>query len=105
MARRNILTVRLNDSELASVKKLAGDLESPIAEVWRRLLLTVRVLYDSELMLSDALRPSKRTAKIFRLLKRDGDIPLYQAIKRIPELLDLLKAKEMLRALERSKKS
>lgn len=105
MARHNILTVRLNDSELAAVRKLAKDLGTPVAEVWRRLLTTVRVLYDSDLMLSDALRPGKQTAKIFRLLKRDGDIPVYEAIKPIPELLDLLKAKEMLRALEISKKS
>lgn len=102
--RRNILTVRLNDSELATVKGLANDLGVPVAEVWRRLLTTVRVLYDSDLELGDALRVSERTMHIHRLLKKEGDIPLYNAIKPIPELIKILEAKEMLKALERSKR-
>lgn len=104
MRRRNILTVRLDDTELASVKKLANDLDVPVAEVWRRLLTTVRVLYDSDLELGDALKVSKATMGIHRLLKKDGDIPLHEAIKPIPELIRILEAKETIRALEGSKK-
>lgn len=103
MARHNILTVRLDDSELVAVKKLAADLEVPVAEVWRRLLFTVRVLYDSDLMLGDALRVSQRTMRVHRLLGKGGDIPLYEAIKPIPELIKILEAKDTIRVLERSK--
>ncbi|NVM57020.1 MAG: hypothetical protein HWN51_02720 [Desulfobacterales bacterium] len=103
--RRNILTVRLDDSELVTVKKLANDLGVPVAEVWRRLLITVRVLYDSDLMLGDALRVSESTMGVHKLLKKDGDIPLYDAIKPIPELIRILEAKETIKVLEESKKS
>lgn len=103
--RRNILTVRLDDSELATVKKLANDLEVPVAEVWRRLLTTVRVLYDSDLMLGDALRVSESTMGVHKLLEKDGDIPMYDAIKPIPELIRILEAKETIKVLEKSKRS
>jgi hypothetical protein len=65
--------------------------------------MTIRVIYDSDLTLSDALVLNSRTAKMHRLLK-DGDIPLYEAIRPIPDLIRVLEAKETIRALEKSKR-
>lgn len=96
---------RITEREAREISDLSDKMEVSESEVWRRVLMTIRVIYDSDLSLLDALVLNNRTAKIHRLLKRSDDIPLYEAIKPIPELIKILEAKETIRALKASKRS
>lgn len=103
MQRRHNVNFRVSDAELAEIGRIAEHWGVPQSEVWRRLLTTVKVLYDSELTLSDALKPDKRTKKIMELLEKIGDPPLYEVMKPIPELIRILDAKEVMRMVKSDK--
>ncbi len=104
MRLRNNENFRVSDSERAEIERLAKEWGTPRSEVWRRLLMTVRVLYDSDLMLSDLVKINDSTFEIQQLLAQGHDLPLHQAMRPIPQLVDILRAKETLGSLERSKK-
>lgn len=94
---------RTSDAERKEIARMAGEWEVPRSEVWRRLLMTVRVLFDSDLMLSDVLKIDDKTFEIQQLLAKGHDLPLHQAMRPVPQLADILRAKETLSSLERSK--
>lgn len=98
--RRVFVGFRITEDEREQVKRWSKDMGVTSTEVWRRLLLTIRVLYDSNMTLSDALRINKKTIKIYQLLSDEGDVPLYMAIKPIPEMIDILRVKETWEALK-----
>ena len=103
MARRNLLAIRVSDEELAHVRSMSKDWGVSQSEVWRRLLLTVRVLFSTELMLSDVLKINDRTFGIQQLLARGHDLPMHVAMRSIPELIRILEAKETMRSIEKTK--
>lgn len=94
---------RISGAERAEIVRMAKQWSVPRSEVWRRLLMTVRVLFDSDLLLSDSLRIDDKTFEIQQLLARGHDLPLHEAMRPIPQLVDILRAKETLSSLERSK--
>ena len=87
--RKNVTTIRLNDDELEAVESLANRLGISQSELWRRLLITVKVLYDSKLKLRDALKEDEELKNIREILKR-SDLTLARALKPIPEILKKL---------------
>lgn len=95
------MNFRVSDAEFAEIRRIAEHWGVPHSEVWRRLLATVKVIYDSDLTLCDALKPDKRTAKIASLLAKIGDPPLYEVMRPIPELIKILDAKEVMRMVGR----
>jgi len=100
--KRNV-NFRISDSQYLEIERLAEQMGVSHSEVWRRLLLTVHVLYSPDLTLSDVLRSNEETEKIHELLAQGYDLPLHEALKSIPELVEIIKAKETLAALEREK--
>jgi hypothetical protein len=94
---------RVSDDEHREIARMAKEWGVPRSEVWRRLLLTVRVLYDSDLMLSDVLKIDDKTFEIHQLLAEGHDLPLHEAMRPVPQLADILRAKETLSSLARSK--
>jgi len=94
---------KVSDEELREIERLAEQMEVSRSEVWRRLLLTVRVLYSPDLTLADVLRNNEKTEEIHELLAQGHDLPLHEALRSIPELIEIIKAKETLKALEREK--
>ena len=87
LRRKHVMTVRVDDVEKEVVESLANDLGVSVSEVWRRLLVTVAVLYSDNLLLRDALREIKELEGVHRVLKRDNvNIILSDALKSIPEL-------------------
>jgi len=91
MRRKHIMTVRVDDVEREVIESLAKDLGVSRSEVWRRLLVTVAVIYSESLSLKDALRDIKDLEGVHRVLKNEGvDIALSDALKSIPELGHLL---------------
>jgi len=100
--KRNV-NFRISDDQYSEIERLAEQMGVSRSEVWRRLLLTVRVLYSPDLTLSDVLRNNEETEKIHELLARGHDLPLHEALRSIPELIEIIKAKETLEALEREK--
>ena len=103
MRRRHNENFRVSDAELAEVERIAKQWGTPRSEVWRRLLMTVKVIYDEELTLRDALQVNKKTFKLHKFLEK-GDIPLYEAIRPVPELIRILDAKEIMKTVGRSKR-
>jgi len=94
---------RVSDDQYSEIERLAEQMGVSRSEVWRRLLLTVRVLYSPDLTLADVLRNNEKTEKIHELLAQGYDLPLHEALRSIPELIEIIKAKETLEALEREK--
>lgn len=105
MQRKHNVNFRVSDVELAEIRRIAERWGVPHSEVWRRLLTTVKVLYNSDLTLSDALKPDERTLKIMKFLEKIGDPPLYKVMKSIPELIRILDAKEIMRMVRRGKRA
>jgi len=102
--RRNIVSIRLTDEELKSVKQMAEDMGITMAELWRSFRLTVQVLFSSDLSLSDALQINDDTIEIHKLLATEKDPPLHKAIRPIPELMDIIRAKETLSKVEEERR-
>jgi len=100
--KRNV-NFRISDEQHSEIERLAEQMGVSRSEVWRRLLLTVRVLYSPDLTLADVLRNNEKTEKIHELLAQGHDLPLHEALRSIPELVKIIKAKETLKALEREK--
>jgi antitoxin component of RelBE/YafQ-DinJ toxin-antitoxin module len=91
LRRKHVMTVRVDDVEKEIVESMASDLGVSVSEVWRRLLVTVAVLYSNNLLLSDALREIKELEGVHRVLKNGGvSITLSDALKSIPELGHIL---------------
>jgi len=87
MRRKHTMTVRVDDVEREVIESLARDLGVSRSEVWRRLLVTVAVIYSENLPLKDALRDIKELEGVHRILKRKKiNITLSDALKSIPEL-------------------
>jgi len=100
--KRNV-NFRISDEQHSEIERLAEQMGVSRSEVWRRLLLTVRVLYSPDLTLADVLRNNEKTEEIHELLAQGHDLPLHEALRSIPELVKIIKAKETLKALEREK--
>ena len=86
LKRENITTIRLSDEELEAVNSLAKRMGISQSELWRRLLITVKVLYDGKLKLRDALKEDGELKGVHKILKR-SDLTLARALKPIPEIL------------------
>lgn len=91
---------RISDAERAEIERMAREWGVSRSSVWRKLLMTVKVLYDSDLMLSDALKIDDRTLEVHQLLAQGHDLPLHQAIRPIPNLIKILEAKSVMKTLE-----
>jgi len=91
-----IHTLRISPIEDSIITDLAKKLEVSKAEVWRRLLWTVRVLFSDYLLLERALK-----ARNF-----PEGVTLADALKSIPELMDemLRRQEEILRAERKGKR-
>jgi len=94
---------KVGDEELREIERMAEEWDCSRSEVWRRLLYTIRVLYSSDLMLSDVLQVNDETKEIHKLLAQGHDMPLYEAMRPVPELDRILKAKAVMDELEKSK--
>ncbi|MFQ6077434.1 MAG: ribbon-helix-helix protein, CopG family [Candidatus Bathyarchaeia archaeon] len=87
MRRRHTMTVRVDDTELEIIESMAKDLGVSRSEVWRRLLVTVAVLYSNNLPLKDSLRNVKELEGVHQVLKNQNvTMTLSDALKSIPEL-------------------
>jgi len=90
--RRNIETIRLSDVEKEIIENFAKDLGVSRSEVWRRMLTHLWVLYQEDLTLDEALRDVDELSKVHEVLK-GLNIPLYKALKTVPELIEVLRKK------------
>jgi hypothetical protein len=85
------MTIRVDDIEKEIIESLAKDLGVSVSEVWRRLLVTVTVLYSDNLLLKDALREIKELEGVHRVLKQENiNITLSDALKSLPELAHIV---------------
>lgn len=92
MRRRNIETIRLSDAEREIIENFARELGVSRSEVWRRMLTHLWVLYQEDLTLDEALRNTDELAEVHEVLK-GTNIPLYKALKSVPELIEILRRK------------
>jgi len=94
MRRRHIMTVRVDDAEKEIIESMAADLGVSRSEVWRRLLVTVAVLYSDNLPFKDALRNMKELEGIHKVLEEQNvTLTLSDALKSVPELGHILNRK------------
>jgi len=84
------MTIRVSDIEYDMICELSKELGVSKAEVWRRLLWTVRVLYSSYLPVNRAFKSVPDSG---------GRITLADALKPIPVLFD-----EVLEEIEKSRR-
>jgi len=101
--KRNV-NFRVDENEWREIERMARQWGCPHSEVWRRLLYTVRVIYSPDLMLSDVLQVNDETIEIHKLLARGRDMPLHRAMRSIPELARILRAKETFDLIEKEKR-
>jgi len=92
LRRRNIETIRLSDAEREIIENFARELGVSRSEVWRRMLTHLWVLYQEDLTLDEALRNTDELAEVHEVLK-GTNIPLYKALKSVPELIEILRRK------------
>jgi len=92
LRRRNIETIRLSDAEREIIENFARELGVSRSEVWRRMLTHLWVLYQEDLTLDEALTNTDELAKVHEVLK-GTNIPLYKALKSVPELIEILRRK------------
>lgn len=81
MVKNNAIPVRFDDIEYDSIVKLSKDIGISKAEVIRRMFWTVRVLFSNQISLKDFM---KNVDDI------DGNMPLADALKNIPELINII---------------
>lgn len=93
------MNFRVSEAELSEIKRISEQWGTPCSEVWRRLLTTVKVLYDSDLTLSDALAPSRWSFRLVKQINKLGDKPLHEVMRPIPELIKILDAKRVMASL------
>jgi len=92
LRRRNVETIRLSDAEREIIENFARELGVSRSEVWRRMLTHLWVLYQEDLTLDEALTNTDELAKVHEVLK-GTNIPLYKALKSVPELIEILRRK------------
>jgi hypothetical protein len=81
------MTIRVDDVEFEVLESMAKDLGVSKSEVWRRLLVTVAVLYSDNLLLRDALQNVRELEGVHRVLQEQNvTLSLSAALKSIPEL-------------------
>jgi len=81
--KRHTVTLKVDDYEYEIIKDIAESFESTKGEAVRRALWVFRVLYDRNLRVKDALKPSAFEGDI-------GDKALFEILKPIPELSAVL---------------
>lgn len=92
MRRKHIETIRLSDAEHEIIGNFAKELGISRSEVWRRMLTHLWVLYQEDLTLDEALKDTDELAGVHKVLK-GVNMPLYKALKSVPELIELMKRK------------
>ena len=92
MRRRHVETIRLSDEEREIIENFARELDVSKSEVWRRMLAHLWILYQEELSLDDALKDTDELVRVHEVLK-GTNIPLYKALKSVPELVEILRRK------------
>lgn len=81
MPRNYVKTIRLNRIENQIIEKLANDLHVSEAEVWRRMLWTIRTIFSSYLPARQAIGT----------VVDDGREPsLADMLKPVPELMNII---------------
>jgi hypothetical protein len=93
MRRRHVETIRLSDEEREVVENFAKDLGISRSEVWRRMLTHLWILYQEELSLDEALKDTAELVRVHEVLRTGTNIPLYKALKSVPELVEILRRK------------
>lgn len=81
MTKNHIIPVRFDDIEYENITQLSEDIKISKAEVIRRMFWTVRVLFSNQISLKEFM---KNVDEI------DGNLPLSDALKNIPELIDMM---------------
>ena len=82
MVKNYIVTIRLDEQEYMMVTNLSKNLNTSKSEVFRRLLWTVRILFDPSLTAKDAL-----TSIV------DNSESLGDILKPLPELIRIIASK------------
>jgi len=78
--KRHTVTFKVDDYERQIIKDIAEAFGVSMGEAVRRALWVFRVLYDQNLLVKDALKPS-----VFEE-ENIGDKPLFEILKPVPEL-------------------
>lgn len=86
MTKDHVLNVRFDDIEYDNIKQLSEDISISKAEVVRRMFWTVRVLFSNQISLKEFV---KNVDDI------DGNMPLSDALKNMPELVDMMVKKTL----------
>lgn len=81
MIKNHVIPIRLDDIEYESITQLSKDINISKAEVIRRMFWTVRVLFSNNISLKELIKDVD---------KIDGSLPLADALKNIPELIDII---------------
>jgi len=92
--RRHIITIRLDDVEKEALESLRKDMGVSMSELWRRLLVTVKVLYADNLPLTKALREDTDELKKIHRILRKSNMTLSDALKPIPKLIAVVSERE-----------
>jgi len=92
LKRTHVETIRLSDEEREVIETFAKELGVSRSEVWRRMLTHLWMLYQEDLSLDDALKDIDELAGVHKILK-GTNMPLYKALKSVPELVELLRRK------------
>ena len=81
LIKNHVIPIRLDDIEYESITQLSKDINISKAEVIRRMFWTVRVLFSNNISLKELIKDVD---------KIDGSLPLADALKNIPELIDII---------------
>ena len=84
MPKHHAIPVRFDDIEYDNITQLSEDLGISKAEVVRRMFWTVRVLFSNQISLKEFVKNVDDV---------DGDMPLADALKNMPELVDMMVTK------------
>lgn len=94
LRRKHVETIRLSDAEYETIGNIAKDLGISRSEVWRKMLTHLWILYQDELSLNEALKDTKELTKVHEILKSaNASLPLYKALKSVPELIEIMRRK------------
>ena len=81
MTKNHVIPIRLDDIEYDNITQLSKDIDISKAEVVRRMFWTVRVLFSNQISLKEFM---KNVDGI------DGNLPLADALRNMPELIDMM---------------
>jgi len=79
--KNHVIPIRLDDIEYDNITQLSKDIGISKAEVVRRMFWTVRVLFSNQISLKEFM---KNVDGI------DENLPLADALRNIPELIDMM---------------